>query len=152
MTTKAFIDAVESYDLPKMTLAERLIYLYLVRDSDVRHQLRLSQSDLAARLGVTRQTIVKHIESLREKHLVRHTGHGRYCVYPRPWSIDEEVRDYLLTLKPGDVVVPSVVSRALWDMDSADLEDREHTALYGAFNKVVGRLCRLTDDSDWVRI
>lgn len=101
MTVKSLLEAIEHDDLPKMTLAERAVYLYLLRDADKNGALRLSQSDLGARLGVTRQTIVKHIDSLMEKRLVNHRGHGRYRVFTEPWSVESVARQYVAGLLPG---------------------------------------------------
>ncbi len=101
MTVKSLLEAFEHDELPKLTLAERAVYLYLLRDADKNGALRLSQSDLGARLGVTRQTIVKHIDALIEKRLVSHRGHGRYRVFTAPWSVESVARQYVGSLEPG---------------------------------------------------
>lgn len=102
MTVKSVLEAIESDDLPKMTLAERAVYLYLLRDSDKRGLLRLSQSDLGERLGVTRQTIVKHVDALAEKRLIVRQGHGRYRVFAEPWSVESIARKYVESMAPGE--------------------------------------------------
>lgn len=102
MTAKALLDSWEADDLPHMTLGERLVYMELRYSADKRGTLRLSQSDLAAKLGVTRQAIVKHVDSLMAKRLVARVGHGRYTVMAAPRSMFDAAKAYRATLHPGD--------------------------------------------------
>lgn len=102
MTAKALLDSWEDDELPQMPLGERLIYMEMRYAADKRGTIRLSQSDLAAKLGVTRQAIVKHVDSLMEKRLVSRTGHGRYTVMSAPRSLFDAAKAYRAKLKPGD--------------------------------------------------
>lgn len=130
MTVKLALEAIESVDLPKMTLAERLVYIYLLRDSDKYGSLRLSQSDLGARLGVTRQTIVKHVDALTEKRLVTRQGHGRYRVFAEPWSVENVARRYVENLPPWAEFDVKQVAMLVYgesndlDWDSGEIDQR----------------------------
>lgn len=102
MTTKALLDSWEDESLPPMPLGERLVYMELRYAADKKGTLRLSQSDLAAKLGVTRQAIVKHVDSLMQKRLVARVGHGRYTVMAAPRSLFDAAKAYRARLAPGD--------------------------------------------------
>ncbi len=124
MTSGALAASWERDDLPRMPLGERLVYMELRYLSDRKGTLRLSQSDLANKLGVTRQAIVKHVDALMAKKLVRRQGHGRYAVFAEPWSLDGEVVALLDSRKPGDEINPDPICRAIygrgWDEMFAD--------------------------------
>lgn len=124
MTSKALIESWERDDLPKMLLGERLVYMEMRFLSDRKGTLRLSQTDLSAKLGVTRQAIVKHVDSLTEKRLVRRIGHGRYTVCADPYSLFDAAKDYRATLKPGDEWDAWDLAEIMWGIKfSADTMD-----------------------------
>lgn len=111
MTRNALLEAWERDDLPKMLLGERLVYLEMLYLGNRSGTLRLSQTDLANKLGVTRQAIVKHVDGLMAKKLVRRVGHGRYAVHAEPWSLDRIARAYLRDLKAGEIAWQAELER-----------------------------------------
>jgi DNA-binding transcriptional ArsR family regulator len=103
MTSRDAIASLEDTELEFGSLSERLIYLYLRFHADRKSVVRLSMAELAAQLGVNRQTVVKHVDALKERHLVTRQGHGRYRVHAEPWSLRNFAKAMLDELKDGDV-------------------------------------------------
>lgn len=83
-----------------MPLGERLVHLEACHLADRKGVVRLSQSDLAAKLGVSRQAITKHTDALAAKRLLLRQGHGRYRVFVEPWSVESIARRYVESLSP----------------------------------------------------
>lgn len=83
------------------SISERCIYLYLRHHADRRGVVRLAMSELAAMLKVNRQTVLKHVEALVQRNLVRRVGHGRYTIYGEPWSVEAIARRHIDSLAPG---------------------------------------------------
>lgn len=102
MTSRDAVLSLEDTELEFGSLSERLIYLYLRFHADRKGVVRLSMAELAAQLRVNRQTVVKHVDALQERHLVTRQGHGRYRVHAEPWSPKEVARAYFKSLAPGD--------------------------------------------------
>lgn len=129
MTSGALAASWERDDLPRMPLGERLVYMELRYLSDRKGTLRLSQSDLANKLGVTRQAIVKHVDALISKRLVKRVGHGRYAVYADPMSLERVTLDYIKGLAEGDKALSEDVERLFYGdvlpyADSPGYDDR----------------------------
>lgn len=121
MTARMLLDAMERDDLPRMPLGERLVYLELCYGADRKSVIRLSQSDLAAKLGVTRQAVVKHIDSLASRQLVMRVGHGRYRIFAESWSIEKIAREYLSSLPIGaEFLVEELIRRAYGEDNDLD--------------------------------
>lgn len=83
------------------SISERCIYLYLRFHADRKGVVRLAMSELAAILKVNRQTVLKHVEALVQRQLLRRIGHGRYRVFAEPWSVESVARQYVGSLEPG---------------------------------------------------
>lgn len=135
------------------SISERCIYLYLRYHADRRGVVRLAMSELAAMLKVNRQTVLKHVEALVQRNLARRVSHGRYKVYAEPWTLQGEIHDYLLSLKPGQAVEVDPVSRSVWGIAFQELDDRTMDTLLDAFEPFKGKLFRARDsDNEWLRI
>lgn len=101
MPVRLLIDAIESDSLPGTPLGERLVHLEICHLADRKGTVRLSQSELAGKLGVTRQAVTKHTDALIAKRLLMRQGHGRYRVFVEPWSVEAIARQYAASLPPG---------------------------------------------------
>lgn len=152
MTEKDLTESAHAMPEELGALGERLVYLMLRLYADRKRVVRVSIVELAQQLGVNRQTVLSHVEKLLEKKLVRRAGHGRYLVYPRPWSIREETYEYLLTVKTGDLVSSAPVIKALWGKTWDEVDDRTQDAVLDAFDQFDGKLWRVREsDGEWVR-
>lgn len=115
MTSRDLVLSVEEGDALKFSsISERCVYLYMRFHADKRGVFRLAMTELAAILNVNRQTVLKHVETLLTKHLIRRQGHGRYVVFAQPWSLKAEVVAMLDSLKVGDEVDLDPICRSLY--------------------------------------
>lgn len=138
MTSRDLVLSVEEGDALKFdSISERCVYLYMRFHADRKGVFRLAMTELAAILNVNRQTVLKHVETLLTKHLLRRHGHGRYVVFANPWTLKAEVVALLDSLKPGDEVYPESICRSLygraWDEMFRDVActDPGCTSSYG---------------------
>lgn len=102
MTSKDMIDSAETDGLAFGSLGERCVYLLLRYHADKKGVVRISLTEMAARLSVSRRTVNDHVDGLMERRLLIREGHGRYRVHAEPWSPRDVARAYFKTLAPGD--------------------------------------------------
>lgn len=164
MTSRDLVVSVEDGpSTPFSSISERCVYLYLRFHADRHGVLRLAMTELAAMLGVNRQTILKHVDTLLAKRLIRRQGHGRYVVYGQPWSVQSEISAYLDSLKPGAEADPDVVSQALYgrsgddfpthQLDGTPIEDAAlWSEIIQGFEQHLGTRIRENRDSLWVLV
>lgn len=136
-------DSWERDDLPEMLLGERLVYMEMRAASGSKGKLRFSAVDLSHKLGVNRQSIIKHVDSLMAKGLVRRESHGRYTVYAKPYSLLDAAKDYRATLKPGDEWNTLDLAEIMWgeQLDPASMDPRVNEVIdYTMMLEKAGRL------------
>lgn len=149
MTAHDLIRSVETTSTLELdSLSERLVYLYLRYHADKKSIVRLSMSELAADLGVNRQTILKHIRSLLEKHLTTHIGHGRYRVHAEPWSMGVIFTGMLRELNDGDIFNLDDFCQRLYGERVSWSSDDPRADEIDRFLKIQERLIRIHTDSD----
>lgn len=103
MTSRDLVVSVEEGDATRFdSMSEGYVYLYMRHHADKKGVLRLAMTELAGMLGVNRQTILKHVDTLMAKRLVDREGHGRYRVFDAPRTIRDHAADYFASLKVGE--------------------------------------------------
>lgn len=102
MTAKDLVESAEADGIEFGSLGERCVYLLFRYHGDRKGIVRISLTEMAARLGVSRRTITDHVEALVVKRLMSRQGHGRYRIHAAPWSLRDVARAYRETLQEGD--------------------------------------------------
>lgn len=115
MTSRELVQSVEEGDALKFdSISERCVYLYMRFHADKKGVFRLAMTELASLLNVNRQTVLKHVDTLMAKNLVKRTGHGRYVVYAAPMTLERVTLDYLKDLAEGETALSEDVERLFY--------------------------------------
>lgn len=138
LTSRDLVLSVEDGDALKFdSISERCIYLYMRFHADKKGVFRLAMTELASILNVNRQTVLKHVETLIAKRLVRKIGHGRYAVYAEPWSLGGIAKRYMADLKEGAVFNLDVLSeRAYGELIDHSSTDPRSDEMYNLLSKI----------------
>ena len=138
MTSRDLVLSVEEGDPSRFgSMSEGYVYLYMRFHADKKGVFRLAMTELAATLNVNRQTILKHVETLITKRLVRKIGHGRYVVYAEPWSLSSIAKRYMAELKEGSVFDLDVLAeRAYGELIDHGSNDPRSDEMYNLLSKI----------------